>query len=165
MAERRAYLSLGSNLRDRAANIAAAISALRIAPGIAVEVVSSLHETQPWGDADQGPFLNAAAAIRTTLTPHELLDAVKAIEAALGRTATRRWGPRVIDIDIVHLEGVALDDDRLTLPHRHWRERAFVLAPLAEIAPEFAIEGTTVTDALAAILRSDRGPGSQTRDE
>lgn len=149
--DRRAYLSLGSNLGDRAANIAAAVTALRDTPGIMVDAVSSLHETPPWGDCDQDPFLNAAAAIRTTLDPHALLDAVKAMEAMLGRTESRRWGPRAIDIDIVHMEGVELDDDRLTLPHRHWRERAFVLLPLAEIAPDLMIGGTPLREALAAL--------------
>lgn len=146
--ERSAWLSLGSNLGDRAAQIAAAIERLRETPGIGVEAVSSLHETPPWGDSDQGPFLNAAAAIRTTLDPHALLDAVKRIEAALGRVESRRWGPRAIDIDIVHVEGITLDDDRLTLPHRHWRERAFVILPLAEIAPDLTIDGTALHDAL-----------------
>lgn len=147
---RRAWLSLGSNLGDRAAMIAAAVERLRETPGISVEAVSRLHETPPWGDEDQGPFLNAAAAIRTTLTPHALLDAAKAIEAALGRVESRRWGPRAIDIDIVHIDGVTLDDDRLTLPHRHWRERAFVIVPLAEIAPDLVIGGTPISAAVNA---------------
>ena len=88
---RRAWLSLGSNLGDRAAMIAGAVERLRAWPGVGVEAVSSLHETLPWGDTDQPAFLNAAVAIRTSLEPHGLLDAVKTIEADLGRTASRRW--------------------------------------------------------------------------
>lgn len=151
--ERRAWLSLGSNLGERASTIAEAIDLLRETPDITVEAVSSLHETPPWGDTDQGPFLNVAAGIRTSLAPHALLDVAKTIEVALGRVETRRWGPRVIDIDIVHMEGVTLDDERLTLPHRHWRERAFVIVPLAEIAPDLAIEGRPIIDAADRIAR------------
>lgn len=150
MPERDAWLSLGSNLGDRAANLSAALTALRALPGLSVEAVSGLYETPPWGDTDQGPFLNAAAAIRTSLAPHALLDAAKATEKQLGRTETRRWGPRVIDIDIVHMAGVALSDERLTLPHPHWHDRGFVLLPLAEIAPELVIGQRSVAAALAA---------------
>jgi 2-amino-4-hydroxy-6-hydroxymethyldihydropteridine diphosphokinase len=149
VSERQAWLSLGSNLGDRAAMIAAAVQGLDEAPGITVETVSKLYETPPWGDLDQEPFLNAVVAIRTSLRPHGLLGAAKAIEAAHGRQATRRWGPRVIDIDIVHIAGITIDDAELTLPHRHWRERAFVLVPLAEIAPTLTVGGTAVADALA----------------
>ena len=154
MADREAWLSLGSNLGNRASHLAAAVGALDHAPELEVEAVSSLYETPPWGDTDQGPFLNAAVAIRTRLEPHALLDHVKAIEAALGRAPTRRWGPRAIDIDIVHMAGVTLSDDRLTLPHPHWGARAFVLEPLAEIAPELVIDRTAVTAALAACDRT-----------
>jgi 2-amino-4-hydroxy-6-hydroxymethyldihydropteridine diphosphokinase len=150
VAERAAWLSIGSNLGDRAAHLRAALDRVRQTPGITVTAVSSFYETPPWGDEDQGPFLNAAVAIDTALGPHALLDAVKAIEAALGRVSTRRWGPRAIDIDIIHMNGVTLDDDRLALPHRHWRERAFVLVPLAEIAPSLVIGGLPVSDALAS---------------
>jgi 2-amino-4-hydroxy-6-hydroxymethyldihydropteridine diphosphokinase len=150
MTEREAWLSLGSNLGDREAILAAAVERLRAMPHVTVEAASSLYDTPPWGDADQPRFLNAAVQLRTALPPHALLDAVKAIETDLGREPSRRWGPRAIDIDIVHMAGVALHDERLTLPHPHWRERAFVLAPLAEIAPELVIDQLAVTAALAA---------------
>jgi len=153
--EREAWLSLGSNLGDRAAHLTAAIEAVRALPGTAVEAVSGLYETPPWGDTDQGPFLNAAIGIRTALEPLALLDAVKAVEADLGRRETRRWGPRVIDIDIVHMAGVALATQRLTLPHPLWRERAFVLVPLAEIAPELVIGQLAVTAALERLDASE----------
>lgn len=143
----RAWLGLGSNLGDRAAAIGAAIRALGAAPAITVRRLSRLYETPPWGDTDQGPFLNAAAEIETTLDPHALLDLCLAIEAELGRVRERRWGPRRIDIDLIHMDGVEISDDRLTLPHPHWRERVFVLVPLAEIAPDLTIGGTQVRDA------------------
>lgn len=141
--------------------IGGAVEGLRACRGVEIEAVSRLYQTTPWGDADQGAFLNAAVAIRTSHEPHALLDAVKAIEDDLGRYATRRWGPRVIDIDIVHMEGVALTDERLTLPHRHWRERAFVLVPLAEIAPDLVIDRVAVSTALAVCDRT----GITRRDE
>ena len=150
MTEREAWLSLGSNLGDRETMLAEAIERLRTLPDVTVEAVSSLYDTPPWGDEDQGRFLNAVAQLRTSLSPHALLDAVKAIEADLGRAPSRRWGPRAIDIDIVHMAGVALHDERLTLPHPYWRERAFVLAPLAEIAPDLVIDQFAVRAALAA---------------
>lgn len=149
-----AWLSLGSNLGDRAALIGEAVRRLAATPGIGVERVSGLYRTPPWGDLDQSEFLNATAAIRTTLDPHALLDACQAIEAALGRVRERRWGPRAIDIDILHGEGVTAADARLTLPHPWWRQRAFVLVPLAEIAPDLAIAGVRVVDALAGVDRA-----------
>lgn len=149
-----AWLGLGSNLGDRAALIGEALRRLAATPGIALRRVSGVYRTPPWGDLDQGEFLNAAAAISTILDPHALLDACQAIEREVGRVPGRRWGPRAIDIDILHCDGVTLADARLTLPHPWWRERPFVLVPLAEIAPDLAIEGVRVVDALAGIDRS-----------
>ncbi len=149
-----AWLGLGSNLGDRSAAIGAALACLAATPGIAVVRVSRLYRTPPWGDTDQDAFLNAAVAIETTLSPHGLLERCLAIEARLGRVRERRWGPRSIDIDILHCAGVRIADATLTLPHPVWRERAFVLVPLAEIAPDLVIEGTRVTDALRAVDRS-----------
>lgn len=151
MAERRAWLSLGSNLGDRAELIAEAVGALRATPGIDVTAVSGLYRTPPWGDTDQGEFLNAAVAIRTSLEPYALLDATQEIERRLGRVRGRRWGPRAIDIDILHLEGIELAEERLRLPHPLWRERAFVLVPLVEIDPDLAIGGIPIRDRLAEL--------------
>lgn len=148
---RRAWLSLGGNLGDRAAAIEAAITAIAALSGTRLLARSRLYRAPPWGDIDQGEFLNAALAIETELAPHALLDGCQEIERGLGRQRTRRWGPRTIDIDLVHVEGVALADERLTLPHPHWRARAFVLVPLAEIAPDLAIGGVTVRQALAGL--------------
>ncbi|WP_375461288.1 2-amino-4-hydroxy-6-hydroxymethyldihydropteridine diphosphokinase [uncultured Enterovirga sp.] len=148
---RRGWLGLGSNLGDRAGLIAEAVRLLRATPGIDVGELSRLYCTPPWGDADQGEFLNAALAIRSRLDPHAFLDATQAIERQLGRMRSRRWGPRAIDIDILHLEGVELADERLALPHPLWRERAFVLVPLAEIEPDLVIGGIRISDRLAEI--------------
>ena len=151
VATRGAWLGLGSNLGDRSALLTAATRQLAETPGIAVVARSGLYRSAPWGGVPQGEFLNAVIAIETWLSPHGLLDACLSIEAALGRVRAERWGPRVIDIDLLHYEDVALRDERLTLPHPFWRERAFALVPLAEIAPDLVIGGVAVRDALSDI--------------
>ena len=106
-------------------------------PGIELAAVSRLYRTAPWGKTDQDWFVNACALAWTTLAPEALLDRVKALEVELGRKPGERWGPRVIDIDIIAYDDVALyTTGRLTLPHPELFNRAFVLVPLAEIAPE-----------------------------
>lgn len=127
------YLALGSNLGDRCANLRAAVA--QLAACVAVEQVSSLYETAPAYVLDQPPFLNAALCGRTTLAPHALLRFLKQIERELGRTVGVRFGPRVIDIDILLYGSRVLASDALTIPHPRMAERPFVLVPLAEIAP------------------------------
>ncbi|WP_264047207.1 2-amino-4-hydroxy-6-hydroxymethyldihydropteridine diphosphokinase [Methylobacterium flocculans] len=146
-----AYLGLGSNLGDKAATLAEAVARLAATPGIRVTARSSDYRTPPWGDTDQDWFLNAAIGVETSLTPHELLETGLAIESTMGRVRERRWGPRVIDIDVLSYEGAAISDARLILPHRFVRERAFVLVPLAEIAPDLRIGPETVAEALAKL--------------
>ena len=146
-----AYLGLGSNIGDKAATLADAVARLAATPGIRVTARSADYRTPPWGDTDQDWFLNAAVGVETSLSPHELLEAGLAIETAMGRVRERRWGPRVIDIDVLSYEGAAISDERLILPHRFVRERAFVLVPLAEIAPDLRIGPETVRDALAKL--------------
>ncbi len=131
----KAWLGIGSNIGDMAATLDRAVAALGAVPGIAVLARSSDYRTPPWGKTDQPWFLNGALAIETTLSPHALLDACQGIERDLGRVREERWGPRIIDIDVLAYDGAAVDDERLVLPHRYVRERAFVLVPLAEIAP------------------------------
>ncbi|NEU12568.1 2-amino-4-hydroxy-6-hydroxymethyldihydropteridine diphosphokinase [Methylobacterium sp. BTF04] len=146
-----AYLGLGSNIGDKAATIAEAIARLAATPGIRLTARSSDYRTPPWGDTDQDWFLNAAIGVETDLTPHALLEAGLAIETAMGRVRERRWGPRVIDIDVLSYAGAEIADERLVLPHRFVRERAFVLVPLAEIAPDLRIGPETVVEALAKL--------------
>ena len=148
-----AYLGLGSNIGDKAAMIEAAIARLDASPKIRVTARSADYRTPPWGDTDQDWFLNAAVRIETSLDPHALLDACLAVEATLGRVRERRWGPRLIDVDVLFYEGAEVTDERLVLPHRLLRERAFVLVPLAEIAPDLVIGGETVSDALKKLDR------------
>ena len=134
----RAWLALGANLGDPAAQIAAALAALDAHDGIAVTARSSLIVTKPWGKTDQPDFLNGAVAIKTSLPPAALLDACLGIETALGRTRDEVWGPRLIDLDIISYEKLVLRSGRLTLPHPHAHARDFVLKPLREIAPDMA---------------------------
>jgi 2-amino-4-hydroxy-6-hydroxymethyldihydropteridine diphosphokinase len=130
----RVYLALGTNLGDRAANIAEAVR--RMADLGTVAAVSSLHETAPWGISEQPAFLNAACLLLTRLAPHDLLVALKRIEHEMGRMPTVRNGPRLIDIDILFYDNLILALPGLTIPHARLHERSFVLLPLLDIAPD-----------------------------
>lgn len=140
------YLGLGANLGNRAENIRAAIAALRAAEGIEVTAISPLYETEPWGVKEQPRFLNAAAAIVSLLSPRSLLTLCQRIEKALGRVRDVRWGARTIDIDLLHIPGAVCRTPELTLPHPYLTQRAFVLIPLAAIAPDLVVEGRKVAD-------------------
>ena len=149
------YLALGSNIGDRRAHLAAAVEQLR--QHVAVEALSSLYETEPAYVEDQPRFLNAALYGRTALAPAELLAFVKRIEREVGRVAGQRFGPRVLDIDILIYDDTAIDTPDLTIPHPRMAERPFVLAPLAEIAPDLVPPGWV--EAVAARAGAVRGPG------
>ncbi len=131
------YLALGGNLGDRRANLTLALERLRASGHLAVEQISRLYETEPVGYADQPCFLNAVAQARTDLTPLALLDYLKEVESGLGREATFRNGPRPIDLDIIFYDNLTLAHERLQIPHPRLRGRGFVLAPLAELAPDY----------------------------
>lgn len=152
----RIFLSLGSNLGDRGGNLAAGLEALGKTPRVAVLAVSHAYETEPAGVENQPGFLNLAAEIETDLEPLELLNVVKKVELELGRRPTDRWGPRTIDIDIVLWGNRVSETARLSLPHPEFRNRDFVLSPLAEIAPEVVdpVSGRTIAE-LAARPRLD----------
>jgi len=128
------YLALGTNLGDRIANLRAVISALP--PFVQLLACSPVYETEPWGFADQPAFLNQAIAGETSLPPEDLLLQLKILETLLGRRSTFRYGPRQIDIDILFYDDLILETPALILPHPRLHERAFVLAPLADIAPD-----------------------------
>lgn len=147
----RVYLGLGSNLGDRAAYLRQAVDALARLPGTRVVQLSSLYETRPWGLADQPEFYNLVVELETSLPAEELLRQALAIEAALGRVRTVRYGPRTIDIDVLVYGEHTLDTPELTLPHPRMLHRAFVLVPLAEIAPGLVVAGRTVRKHLQAL--------------
>lgn len=134
--EERVFVGLGSNLGDREENLGAALNRISALDATRVVAVSSFLETPPWGVEEQPPFLNAVAEVRTALGPLELLRAVKAIEAALGRVPSYRWGPRLIDIDLLVYGERSLSTAELTLPHPNILDRPFVWEPFEEIAPE-----------------------------
>ncbi len=148
----RVHVSLGSNLGDRESNLRRALKALEADAGVAIIAVSHYYETKPVGMAEQPDFLNLAAEIETELAPLELLNAVKEIEARLGRAPSEHWGPRVIDIDIILWGQQMVTTEPLTVPHKEFRKRAFVLAPLAEIAPNAVdpVTGKTVAELLGS---------------
>ena len=147
------YLSLGSNLGDSESNLGRAIALLEENSRIRVTALSSIYETDPVGVEDQPPFLNMAAEIETDLSPLELLNAVKDIEARMGRRPTRRWGPRLIDLDLVLWPGRKMATSELTLPHEEFRNRAFVLRPLLELEPRMRDprDGRPLAEHLAAL--------------
>ncbi len=137
------YLGLGSNLGDRQAYLDAALAALP--PAVSVLRRSPIYETEPWGFADQEKFLNMVVEAETELTPPELLGTLKAIEKQVGRKPTFRNGPREIDIDILIYGDTVFAEGGVSIPHPSLAERAFVLAPLADLAPDLNIPGINST--------------------
>lgn len=148
-----AFIALGSNLGDAHAQVLAAFDVLAQLPGTRLLARSPLYLTPPWGVLEQPPFINAVAHIDTSLPPHELLDALLAIERAAGRVRDgERWGPRTLDLDVLHLDGVVQSDERLSLPHPRIHERAFVLLPLHDLAPGLQLPGQGRVADLLALL-------------
>ena len=127
------YLALGSNTGDRLANLRAAIDSLP--PKIIVQAESRIYETEPWGYVDQPAFLNMALRVETDLAPLELLTHLKFLEKSLGRVPSFQNGPRLIDMDILFYDDLMFETPTLSIPHPRLHERAFVLVPLADIAP------------------------------
>ena len=144
-----AYLGLGGNIGDVAAAFVHALSRLADAPGVRLRRASSVYRTPPWGKLDQPPFLNMAALVETTLPARALLALCLDIERAMGRRRIERWGPRTLDIDILTYGEATIDEPDLKVPHPRIAERAFVLAPLAEIAPHLQIAGREIAQWLA----------------
>jgi 2-amino-4-hydroxy-6-hydroxymethyldihydropteridine diphosphokinase len=145
-----ALIALGGNVGDVRSAFDQAIAKLCGDGAIRLTARSSDYRTPPWGLIEQAPFVNGVISVATSLTPHDLLTRAQACERALGRNRAleRRWGPRMIDIDLLAYDDLVLIDRDLILPHPHMLERAFVLVPLAEIAPDRLIAGVKVSDAL-----------------
>lgn len=146
------YVGLGSNIGDRTQYLVQACAMLQQHAAITVKAVSSLYKTDPVGVTEQDWFLNAVARLDTTLSPIALLNVTQNTEQRLGRVPTFRWGPRCIDIDILLYDDVEVRTPDLTIPHALLHERAFVLVPLHELAPDLLLPGgETVRDLLTAL--------------
>jgi 2-amino-4-hydroxy-6-hydroxymethyldihydropteridine diphosphokinase len=146
-----ALIALGGNVGDVRTTLARAIETLCDGMVVRLAARSSDYRTPPWGNTDQPPFINCAIVAATELSPQALLARAQSVEREFGRDRAReqRWGPRTLDIDLSDYDGIGLDTPELILPHPRALERAFVLMPLAEIAPDRRIAGMRVTDALA----------------
>jgi len=148
-----AYVGLGSNIGDKAGNILRALDILSQFDGIKVTKVSSFYETEPIGYEDQDWFINAVAQVETIFSPEELLSAFKKVEQIMGRKNTIRWGPREIDLDLLMYDQLCFESPSLVIPHPRLHERAFVLVPLAKIAPDLfhPIQKKTIAELLAEL--------------
>jgi 2-amino-4-hydroxy-6-hydroxymethyldihydropteridine diphosphokinase len=154
------YIGLGSNLADPRAQVEGGLRALAQLADTRLVRSSRLYRSVPWGRTDQPEFVNAVAELDTTLAPQSLLDALLTIERQAGRERdATRWGPRVLDLDILVYGDLTLDTPGLHIPHPHLHERVFVLMPLCEIAPELQIPGKGRADALLAQLDSETCQG------
>jgi 2-amino-4-hydroxy-6-hydroxymethyldihydropteridine diphosphokinase len=153
-----ATLGLGSNLGDRVSNIDRAIALLTENGAVCVVSRSRLYRTAPWGVTEQDWFVNACIAIKSALSPRELLRHCQFVEGAMGRARTRRWGPRNIDIDILTFGDFKIDEPDLVIPHPLIAERAFVLIPLKDVAPELKIDGASLDEMLSKLNAADVRP-------
>ena len=147
-----AYVGIGANLGPREETLRRAVDLLARADGVEVVGVSELRETDPVGVVDQPPFLNGAVSVETTLSPRALLDLLLEVERSLGRVRGERWGPRVVDLDLLVYGIEVLDEPGLHVPHPRLHERRFALEPLAEMNPELEIPGRGTVSALLAAL-------------
>ena len=165
MTRGRAHLALGSNLGDRLGHLQAAVTALAGTEGVAVTGVSRVYETAPVGGPEQGPYLNAVVELTTDLTPGELLAVARRLENEAGRVRAERFGPRTLDVDVLLVGDERVDTPELTLPHPRMWERGFVLAPLADVAPDLVdlpeggFPGVEPTENV--LLQSGSGGGSE----
>jgi 2-amino-4-hydroxy-6-hydroxymethyldihydropteridine diphosphokinase len=146
-----ATLGLGSNMGDRTANIDDAIRRLTADGAIRLVSRSSLYRTAPWGVTDQDWFLNACIAIKTGLSPRELLRRCQQVESDMGRVRVRHWGPRNIDVDVLTFRGLKIDEPDFVVPHPRIAERAFVLVPLKDVAPGLTFDGASIDSLLAKL--------------
>ena len=146
-----AIIALGSNIGDKIGHVGSACALLEGHDAIELVARSKLYRTEPWGEEDQDWFVNACVSVTTSLSPLALLKVCQGIENELGRVREKRWGPRVIDLDLLVYKDISQDDPELTLPHPLITERAFVLVPLKDIGPRLSIKGKTVAQWLASM--------------
>ena len=156
----RTFIALGANLADPLGQIERAVAALQALPDSRFVACSPLYRSRPMGPADQPDYINGVAHIETRLSPHALLDQTQRIELALGRVRKEeRWGPRTLDLDLLLFGDRQLNDARLTIPHYGMKERAFVLVPLFDLAPDLQLPcGSWLRDLVASCDRSGLRP-------
>jgi 2-amino-4-hydroxy-6-hydroxymethyldihydropteridine diphosphokinase len=167
------FIALGSNMGDRLENLQAALRSMP--PAIRPLAQSPIYETSPWGFTDQPDYLNQVILAETDLAPQQLLDQLKSIEVNLGRMPTFHYGPRLIDLDILFYDDLVLQTPHLTIPHPRLAERLFVLAPMADLAPDLRhpVLGQTMRQLLEAVQSQgarrynppDQGQGDNNRDD
>ena len=153
-----AIIALGSNIGDKSAHISAAIKALTADGAVRLVAQSANYRTAPWGVTDQDWFVNAAISVATAVPVRDLLGRCQAVERQLGRERTIKWGPRIIDLDILTYRDLVLNDPDLVLPHPHMTARAFVLRPLLDIAPGLLISGHNPVHWLSTLPHDDIVP-------
>ena len=158
--KRRGFLGLGTNVGKRRENLRRALAELAKCGKIEVSRISSVYQSAPWGVTEQPDFLNLVVEIETELAARELLEIVKEIERQMGRQAGPRWGPRLIDIDILLLGEEQVTEADLVVPHPRLLERAFVLVPLAELAPELMVGGERAAEVAARLAKEQRIDGA-----
>lgn len=150
-----ATIGLGSNIGDRIANIETAIRLLTADGCVRLVARSRNYRTAPWGVTDQDWFANAAITVATELTPRDLLAACQKVENDMGRVRRKKWGPRLIDVDILTFRDMAVREPDLVVPHPLIAERAFVLVPLRDVAPDLSLGGKTLVALIGVIDTSD----------
>lgn len=144
----RVYIALGSNMGNREENLSRGIALLNDLPGTRVLKQSKVYETDPVGYTEQGPFLNMVVSLDTEHPPLTLLDYLQDIEKQMKRVREIHWGPRTLDVDILLIEGVGMEDVRLTIPHPRMFQRAFVLVPLRDVYPDPAVGSVNIEDCI-----------------
>lgn len=153
-----ALIGIGSNVGDKAGNIARAIEQLCADGSVRLVAMSRLFRSAPWGILEQDWFVNGAAAVATDVTPHELLRRCLAVEDAMGRVRSVKWGPRLVDVDVLTYRGETIDTADLKVPHPFIEQRSFVLVPLLDIAADEVVRGRPVRELAANIDTSDCMP-------
>ena len=153
-----AILGLGSNVGDGIRNIDEAISSLTADAKLELVARSKLYRTAPWGVTDQAAFVNACISVRTALTPRRLLERCLAVENAMGRVRKQRWGPRIIDVDILTYDALYVDEPDIVIPHTRITDRAIVLITMKDVAPDLRIEGEKIETLLGRLDSSGVQP-------
>jgi 2-amino-4-hydroxy-6-hydroxymethyldihydropteridine diphosphokinase len=151
----RAYLGLGSNIGDRLANLTKAVELLKARTGLRISRISNIYETAPVGLLDQPWFLNAVVECYTSLTARELLETCLDVERRMGRVRRIKWGPRIIDIDLLLYGDENFSEEGLEVPHPRMIERLFVLIPLEELYPNWEANGRTIREMIDSLTRAD----------